>query len=558
MSRLIVTERGFDADLQSGLQERGDRILDLDERDQFRGDAPSIDAAERQAHYDHALTLAQRWHLTTPEVTTYRDVSLGAVVENAVWQQLQELLIRWSLIERAVGRGGVTSIVVAGSSWTTQVVRAAAPGVPVQRAPAQWGARSRSPGRTEAMTRELKRAELDRHARLTALLGKSSPSNTGAVDVVTVLEQPGAYLADAVLPVLDHFDRAAVLVFDPRHASTPTGPSRQVVSAARLTARHLPNLPGHLVRFARKVRQLRLPKEIEALPIGALARTLFRRVIRRRLPVVALEVDAAYRFLEERKVRAMVLYSDAHHAGRLMTLVGARRSIPSVVVQHGATFNAFGYLPLYATRFAAWGETSKAWLQERGAPEDRVVVTGNPRHDRYAGASPRSGPGFHLLWAVGPAPDPENEALFADLRGALAAMEDLVLVVRLHPAMARPSWLPPASDRILHSPSSRDLCDALAEVDGVVTQGSTVGVDAACLGLPVIVHEIDAPAHPAPAVFDALAVASARGAAALVDALSAVREGRLDARRQEAAARYAHRIDGRSAERVAALARALM
>ena len=46
MSRLIVTERGFDADLQSGLQERGDRILDLDERDQFRGDAPSIDAAE--------------------------------------------------------------------------------------------------------------------------------------------------------------------------------------------------------------------------------------------------------------------------------------------------------------------------------------------------------------------------------------------------------------------------------------------------------------------------------------------------------------------------------
>ncbi|MEX2558900.1 MAG: hypothetical protein WD403_03250, partial [Pirellulales bacterium] len=56
--------------------------------------------------------------------------------------------------------------------------------------------------------------------------------------------------------------------------------------------------------------------------------------------------------------------------------------IKSVVVQHGAPCVRFGFAPLHADMFCAWGESSRRQLEAWQVPPERIVVTGASAMDR--------------------------------------------------------------------------------------------------------------------------------------------------------------------------------
>uniref|UniRef100_UPI0004DF6B81 Wzz/FepE/Etk N-terminal domain-containing protein n=1 Tax=Chloroflexus sp. MS-G TaxID=1521187 RepID=UPI0004DF6B81 len=223
----------------------------------------------------------------------------------------------------------------------------------------------------------------------------------------------------------------------------------------------------------------------------------------RKLPLVAVEVDGARQLLIERKVKSLLLASDAHHGERLFTLVANQLGIPSLVVQHGATLDDFGYVPLYATRFAAWGEISKQWLIARGVSPERIVITGSPRLDHLADnkkfgltredfCSQLSLPpsGLWVLWAMDPITKQENAAILKVLLDVVNRIEWCYLIIRPHPGSPQTAWISRfvnSQKHVVISSPEYPLYEILKAVDAVIIQDSTVGLEAMALDKPVIV-----------------------------------------------------------------------
>jgi len=86
-----------------------------------------------------------------------------------------------------------------------------------------------------------------------------------------------------------------------------------------------------------------------------------------------------------RRVRpsALVVCEDATPFARAAIAVARRHGAASLVVQHGTTTCRFGFAPLAADRFLAWGEASQRQLTAWGVPPERIEITGSPQHDAW-------------------------------------------------------------------------------------------------------------------------------------------------------------------------------
>ncbi|MEM9431138.1 MAG: UDP-N-acetylglucosamine 2-epimerase [Pseudomonadota bacterium] len=153
-----------------------------------------------------------------------------------------------------------------------------------------------------------------------------------------------------------------------------------------------------------------------------------------------------------------------------------------------------------------------------GVPAERVRVTGNPAFDRHftdeaqrAGATYRAERGWEglrvILWAASAermASVPEGERLDlpmeaeARLRAFVGAHPDTALIIRYHPGDWHRFPPPPAHPRLHVSPPGEEaISTVLTAADIVVTQASTVGLEAALLGKPVLTLEYSAIARDA-------------------------------------------------------------
>lgn len=162
--------------------------------------------------------------------------------------------------------------------------------------------------------------------------------------------------------------------------------------------------------------------------------------------------------------------------------------------------------PGYATRVCVINDSVRRMLLERGRMPEEVLVTGNPAFDRLTspeamqgGAQLRRDRGWDdgrkiVLWAsqIEPARHP-FEDLTGDpslprqvertLRALVAANSGLRLVVRYHPSEL--VEFEPAP-RVDFSPVSESITKLLHAVDVVVVTASTVGIEAAISGRPVV------------------------------------------------------------------------
>lgn len=75
--------------------------------------------------------------------------------------------------------------------------------------------------------------------------------------------------------------------------------------------------------------------------------------------------------------------SDSHKLARITSLLGKTRKFKTLVIQHGAPILPHAYVPLFADWIAIWSEGIRDWFIRNGVSTDKLVVTGNPRYDKF-------------------------------------------------------------------------------------------------------------------------------------------------------------------------------
>jgi hypothetical protein len=160
----------------------------------------------------------------------------------------------------------------------------------------------------------------------------------------------------------------------------------------------------------------------------------------------------------------------------------------------------------FATRLCVLNESVRKMFLAHGRRAEEVLVTGNPAFDKLnsletieAGAKLRMARGWNdgkkvVLWAsqIESERHPFNDLtgdpslprrVEAKLRAIVAADESLRLIVRYHPSE---HVVFEGGDRVQFSPLSEPIADLLHAVDVVVVTASTVGLEAALIGKPVV------------------------------------------------------------------------
>ena len=214
------------------------------------------------------------------------------------------------------------------------------------------------------------------------------------------------------------------------------------------------------------------------------------------------------RFLDK-KQPDLVVTTNSPRAEQAAIDAATELGITSVCVVDLFAFQEVRWIgqPGFATRVCVLSEFVRQMMVDAGRGEDEVVVTGNPAFDNLssvrnsnAGQSFRVKKGWRddeqvVLWASNVEPkvhpfsqiegDPElPRQVEAQLLQLIQQHNNIRVVFRPHPNDPyRPDTLP---DRAEVSTSAEDLDTLLAAVDCVVVLSSTVGLQAALMGKPLV------------------------------------------------------------------------
>lgn len=220
------------------------------------------------------------------------------------------------------------------------------------------------------------------------------------------------------------------------------------------------------------------------------------------LPVVTM------RRVIQRIAPDLVIATNSPRAERAAILAAGQLGIPSVCAVDLFARQEVQWIgqPSYATRVCVLNDSVRDMFLAHGREPEEIVVTGNPAFDRLtapetakAGAQMRHARGWDdgkktVLWASQIEPerhpftdlsgDPSLPRLVeSKLREIVAADENMRLVVRYHPS-ERVVFEP--GIRVDFSPVSEPISTLLHAVDAVVVTASTVGLEAALAGRPVV------------------------------------------------------------------------
>jgi len=181
------------------------------------------------------------------------------------------------------------------------------------------------------------------------------------------------------------------------------------------------------------------------------------RLLRHHLARLRLYTDVYLELFQHFRPGHVVVADDTTTQGRIAVLAARSLRIPTLNIQHGAIADVQHYRYAIADRIAVWGEHDRDLLLRSGVPEEKIVITGQPRFDdlgRQAGDQTyrreRLGiPTSHklLLWATTPFVPRLSYDFSGRNRRYLQALLDLLvresswnLVIKLHPRDQRADY----------------------------------------------------------------------------------------------------------------------
>jgi hypothetical protein len=109
---------------------------------------------------------------------------------------------------------------------------------------------------------------------------------------------------------------------------------------------------------------------------------LFHLLFKGYIPVMAPQAVLARHILEKHRPAIVLSPDTADSRARVYALLCRQMGIPCLDVQFGLTGDeAIEWRFFAASRVAVWGDSSKRFLIKHGVAEEKIHVTGSPRHD---------------------------------------------------------------------------------------------------------------------------------------------------------------------------------
>ncbi|MCM8776628.1 MAG: hypothetical protein NC930_09840, partial [Candidatus Omnitrophica bacterium] len=140
---------------------------------------------------------------------------------------------------------------------------------------------------------------------------------------------------------------------------------------------------GRCLGFYPKVQTEKL-FDFEGMTLVDIVHERIRLIFKYEFPALVSYIDQAHKILCHTRPEAFVFDEDVTYFQKALAEVCRCLSIKTLVIQHGVTGQSRGFVPLTATKIAAWGELSKRQLVQWGIPPERIAVTGFPGNDGLA------------------------------------------------------------------------------------------------------------------------------------------------------------------------------
>jgi hypothetical protein len=116
--------------------------------------------------------------------------------------------------------------------------------------------------------------------------------------------------------------------------------------------------------------------------LAAKFKYLFHWFFRVYLPLIVPQAVVARHILENHSPALVIASDTADTRTRVYAVLCRFMSIPCLDVQFGLTGDeGIEWRFLAADRVAVWGDTSKEAMLKQKVPEERIIITGSPRHD---------------------------------------------------------------------------------------------------------------------------------------------------------------------------------
>ena len=272
---------------------------------------------------------------------------------------------------------------------------------------------------------------------------------------------------------------------------------------------------------------------------------------------------------------SLLTSGDAPTYARTLIAVARECGIPSTSIQHGLMGEPNGHSIVRADAIAAWGSATEPWHRQHAPQTARFIVTGYPPFDSlaaralYALPLPRTARPFTVVVCTSFIADfsvsASESANLAMLEAVLdwARRGDVRVVQKMHPG-EEPSYYATAAAALGWSSgrftmtNEPILHDLLESSDLLVTAYSSTALESVMLGTPVIVcdfterHLLSVDRVPGVTIAYSIDELSTQLDAARV----AERPDRDSLASSPQLAEYIAALDGRAAERVAALVKA--
>lgn len=311
-------------------------------------------------------------------------------------------------------------------------------------------------------------------------------------------------------------------------------------------------------------------------------KNLFNRFFRAYVPLIVPQVVVARHILENHRPAMVIIPDTADSRTRVYTLLCRLMSIPCMDIQFGlAGDEAIEWRFLAADCVAVWGDSSKEAMLKQKVPEERIIITGSPRHDCLVNLPKSEVKSKRAILGV-----PEKSAMvvmastyclkthdkYSDpkiLRSMQRAVFDaadktpqIFLIVKPHPVenVRETRALFGKSQNIIFVERQSDIRELTKICDAFISFGSTATIDALIADKLTI-----CPVFPGWVFSDIFKNCGAtlipESGEEIISIFRMVANGsyhnikaRLDPARQDFLKRYVYRTDGMAAARIEALA----
>ena len=197
----------------------------------------------------------------------------------------------------------------------------------------------------------------------------------------------------------------------------------------------------------------------------------------------------------------VVVEHDRYSLTSPLVLAANSLNIPTYTMMHGAVNSRFGYLPLIANHLLCWGQRQKRLLENHGALDGQIVVTGAPQlSSKLKGnqeeLKQKLGYSNQQVFVLGTNPSTPNlrEALVQMFCVSISANKAFKGIIRLHPSESKAQYqnlIQAFPEIIFDDGSLLNFDESLAVADAVCVYNSAFGLDAMLKSKPLLVLNVD-------------------------------------------------------------------